>query len=44
MLTRDETRKNAKDYLNQFSKILDIDKVEIRFNSEWMDKTNFNQI
>lgn len=44
MLTREETRQNAKDYLNQFSKILDIDKVEVRFNSEWMDKTNFNYV
>lgn len=44
MLTRDETRQNAKDYLNQFAKILDIDKVEVRFNSEWMDKTNFNYV
>lgn len=44
MLTRDETKQNAKDYLNQFAKILDIDKVEVRFNSEWMDKTNFNYV
>lgn len=44
MLTREQTRENAKDYLNQFSKILDIDKVEVRFNSEWMDKTNFNYV
>ncbi len=44
MLTREETLNNAKDYLNQFSKILDIDKLEIRFNSEWMDKTSFNQV
>ena len=44
MLTREETINNAKDYLNQFEKILDIDKLEIRYNSEWMDKTNFNQV
>lgn len=44
MLKREETRENAKDYLNQFSKILDIDKVEVRFNSEWMDKTSFNEV
>lgn len=44
MLTREQTLDNAKDYLNQFSKILDISKVEIRFNSEWMDKTNFNYV
>jgi tyrosyl-tRNA synthetase len=44
MLTREETLANAKDYLTQFGKILDIDKVEVRFNSEWMDKTSFNSV
>lgn len=44
MLTREETLANAKDYLQQFGKILDIDKVEVRFNSQWMDKTNFNYV
>lgn len=44
ILTRDETKQNAKDYLNQFAKILDIEKVEVRFNSEWMDKINFNYV
>ncbi len=44
MLTREETRKNCEKYLEQFAKILDISKVEIRYNSEWMDKTNFNQV
>lgn len=44
MLTREETRENAKDYLSLFSKILDIDKVEVRYNSEWMDDTNFNYV
>lgn len=44
MLTREQTLANAKDYLNQFWKILDINKVEVRFNSEWMDQTNFNYV
>lgn len=44
MLTREETLANAKDYLMQFGKILDINKVEVRFNSEWMDKTSFNSV
>lgn len=44
MLTREETLANAKDYLQQFGKILDISKVEVRFNSEWMDHTNFNYV
>ncbi|MDP5038868.1 MAG: tyrosine--tRNA ligase [Candidatus Gracilibacteria bacterium] len=44
MLTRKETLENASDYLKQFGKILDIEKVEVRFNSEWMDKTSFNLV
>lgn len=41
MLQREETRKNAENYLNLFSKILDLDKLEVHYNSEWMDKINF---
>lgn len=44
MLDRVETRKNAESYLEQFSKILDINKVEVHYNSEWMDTTNFNMV
>lgn len=41
MLSREETKKNAERYLSYFSKILDIDKVEVRYNSEWLDAVNF---
>ncbi|MDD5377376.1 MAG: tyrosine--tRNA ligase [Candidatus Gracilibacteria bacterium] len=44
MLTREETRKNATDYLAQFGKILDLSKLEVHYNSEWMDTTNFNTV
>jgi len=44
MLSREETRNNAKNWLNKISKIIDINKTEIHFNSEWMDKTNFNDV
>lgn len=37
-LTNEEIDKNAKTYINQVSKILDINKTEIRRNSEWFDK------
>jgi len=37
-LTRDEVNKNAETYKKQVFKILDKDKTEIRFNSEWLDK------
>lgn len=36
-LTRDDVLINAKTYQDQFFKILDPAKTEVRFNSEWMD-------
>ena len=37
-LTRDEINANAETYKQQIFKLLDPDKTEMRFNSEWMDK------
>ncbi len=37
-LTREQVMANAETYKDQVFKILDPDKTEIRFNSEWMDK------
>ncbi len=37
-LTRDEIKANAETYKQQIFKLLDAEKTEIRFNSEWMDK------
>jgi tyrosyl-tRNA synthetase len=37
-LTREEIQKNAKTYREQVFKILDPDKTQILFNSEWSDK------
>jgi len=37
-LTREEINANAETYKAQIFKLLDPDKTEIRFNSEWMDK------
>jgi tyrosyl-tRNA synthetase len=36
-LTREEINANAETYKRQIFKLLDPDKTEIRFNSEWMD-------
>ncbi len=36
-LDADEVAKNATTYTEQVSRILDIDRAEIRFNSEWME-------
>lgn len=38
MLTREEIAANAETYKTQIFKILDREKTEIRFNSEWMNK------
>ena len=37
-LSREEIDKNAETYTTQAFKILDPEKTELRFNSEWMDK------
>jgi tyrosyl-tRNA synthetase len=37
-LTREEIEANAETYKKQIFKLLDPEKTEIRFNSEWMDK------
>jgi len=37
-LTRDEINANAETYKQQIFKLLDPEKTELRFNSEWMDK------
>lgn len=39
-LTKKQVDDNMKHYLNQLSKIVDIKKVETRYNSEWFDKAN----
>jgi tyrosyl-tRNA synthetase len=44
MLTDDEIKQNAKTYLAQAGKILDVKKAEIRFNSEWFKKLQFDDI
>lgn len=43
-LTQDEVVINAKTYESQIFKILDKEKTELRFNSEWLRKLNFNDI
>jgi tyrosyl-tRNA synthetase len=39
-LTREELAQNARTYTDQVFKILDRDRTEVRFNSEWMEKLN----
>ncbi len=37
-LTEEEVKKNMEGYIDQIGKILDMDKVEVRHNSEWLGK------
>ncbi len=43
-LTKEQVKKNLKDYLPQIGKILDLKKVEVRYNSEWLAKLDFREI
>jgi len=40
-LTQDQVEANAKDYLKQVSKVIDISRTEVRPNGEWFGKFNF---
>lgn len=44
MLQRAQTLENAKNWLSIFGKVLDMSKVELHYNSEWMDTTSFNTV
>src|SRR5438105_9238986 len=40
-LTREEIERNAETYKEQVFKILDPEKTEVRYNSEWLDELGF---
>lgn len=43
-LTKDEVKENARTYEKQISKVLDLKKLHIRFNSEWLAKMDIAKI
>lgn len=43
-LTEEEVLINAQTYQNQIFKIIDKNKTEVRYNSEWFEKMNFSDI
>ena len=43
-MTREQIQENAKTYTDQVFRILDREKTEVRFNSEWLDKLGFEGI
>lgn len=44
MLSREVVDANKKNYLAQVAKLLDIDKVEFRYNSEWLERLTYREI
>ncbi|MEK7108940.1 MAG: tyrosine--tRNA ligase [Patescibacteria group bacterium] len=44
MLSNEVIEKNKKTYFEQVGKILDLSKVELRYNSEWLKPLNYRQI
>lgn len=43
-LSKEEVLENARTYEKQIFKILDKDKTEIKFNSQWLSKLNFEDV
>ncbi|MBP9811934.1 tyrosine--tRNA ligase [Candidatus Gracilibacteria bacterium] len=41
MLMREQTRANGKAFIEKFARVLDLSKVNIVYNSDWLDKVNF---
>ena len=44
MLSEEQVKKNMKSYVEQASKILDIKKAEIEYNSKWLKRLGFGDI
>jgi tyrosyl-tRNA synthetase len=40
-LTKEQVEANARDYLKQVSKVIDIDRAEVTYNGDWFGKYNF---
>ena len=43
-LSLEEARENAKTYLKQAKVILDMNKLKVNYNSEWLDNMNFSEV
>jgi len=44
MLSAEEVKENAKTYSEQAFKVLDEEKTELRYNSEWLETLNFEDV
>jgi len=43
-LTEEEVQHNAKTYFEQFAKVINMEKVELHYNSKWLSKLNFEDV
>lgn len=43
-LTDEEVKKNARTYFEQFNKVLDMEKVELFYNSKWLSTLNLEEV
>ncbi len=43
-LTDEEVKHNAKTYFEQFAKVIDMNQVELHYNSQWLSKLNFEDV
>jgi tyrosyl-tRNA synthetase len=44
ILSDEEIDRNAKTYLEQATKVIDLDRTEVRFNGEWLSKLDFAEV
>ncbi len=44
MLPEETVKKNAKNYIKQAAKLIDVDRAEVHFNSQWLKKLNYADI
>ncbi|WP_223702567.1 tyrosine--tRNA ligase [Sutcliffiella deserti] len=43
-LTDEEVKHNAKTYFEQFGKVMDMEKIELHYNSKWLSQLNFEDV
>jgi tyrosyl-tRNA synthetase len=43
-LTAEEVKHNAQTYFQQFGKVLDMEKIELHYNSKWLSKLHFEDV
>ncbi|MBX4206250.1 tyrosine--tRNA ligase [Candidatus Parcubacteria bacterium] len=44
MMTREAVEENKKTYFEQAGKIIDLDKTELRYNSEWLEPLSYREL